>query len=99
MSTEQQARMVDILSIDAWADGCGGWQWNEWHKVGSVDLNELNLSNARQVIGYMRREGFIGSNSKGRVGVEDDQYNVVITERSNGRPLYAIAYGAEERAA
>ena len=33
--------MVNVLSIDAWADGEDGWAWNNWHKVGTVDLDDV----------------------------------------------------------
>lgn len=84
---------VSILSIDAWRNP-DGWDWNMWHKVGSVDLATLaTLKTPRQILAYMRREGFLASTSGGHVAVDDDQYNLVIVNRRTREPLFAIAYG------
>lgn len=92
-ATEPKVTEVTILSVDAWRNG-PGWDWNQWYNVGKIDLATLEtLKTNRQILAYMRREGYLSEASAGKVGVEDDQYNIVITERSNGRPLFAIAYG------
>lgn len=82
-----------ILSIDAWA-GCepGLWEWNNWYHVG--DINNIPETN-RGILKHMRDEGFLSEYSKGKVTVEDDGYNLVIIERSNQKPLFAIEYGRE----
>lgn len=86
---------MKILSIDAWRDG-DGWTWNDWFTVGDITKEEFEtLKTNRQIIRYFRAEGYIGDKSKGLVGVDDDQYNIVITVRKNNRPLYAIEYGPE----
>lgn len=36
-------REVSILSIDAWAEGEDGWNWNMWTKLGSVDVTHEPL--------------------------------------------------------
>ena len=33
-----ESKTINVLSIDAWADGEDGWHWNNWHKVGTCDL-------------------------------------------------------------
>ena len=86
-------RKYKILSIDAQRDG-SGWAWNQWYVIGDTTIN-IKSSN-RKILKMMRDEGFLSENSKGKVGIEDDQYNIVITERSNGRPLYAIEYGNQD---
>lgn len=82
---------VSILSIDAWRYD-GGWQWNEWWKVGTCPLETADLS-PRKLLAYFRREGYLSPRSVGRCAIEDDGYNVVILERSDRRPLFAIEYG------
>lgn len=84
---------VSILSIDAWRDG-EGWTWNNWFRVGSISVAELaTLKTNRQILAYMRREGYLSDYSAGRVTVDDDQYNLVICDRGNLMPVFAIAYG------
>ncbi len=84
---------VSILSIDAWRNP-DGWDWNMWHKVGKIDLATLEtLKTNRQILAYMREHGYLSAGSAGKVAVEDDQYNVVVVDRVNRMPLFAIAYG------
>ena len=83
---------LQILSIDAWRDG-SGWTWNNWYRVGSAPRDVLTM-NARQLLAFMRAEGYLSDTSKGRVSVQDDQYNLVITDRGTGQPLFAIEYGS-----
>ena len=86
-------RKYRILSIDAWAgESAGQWDWNNWFHVG--DIEELPESN-RAILKIMRDEGYLSDQSKGRVSIDDDQYNIVICDKSNNGPLYAIEYGNE----
>ena len=82
-----------LLSIDAWRDINNGWTWNNWHAIGSVPMDLIDKS-PRQVFAYLRAQGFLSPQSAGRVAMHDDQYNIVITERGTGQPLFAIEYGA-----
>ena len=84
---------LNILSIDAWAEP-GGWTWNNWFKIGTISKEDFEkLKTTRKVLKYMRDEGYLTDNSIGKCTVEDDQYNIVVCERSNWRPLIAIEYG------
>jgi len=83
---------VSILSVDAWRNG-PGWDWNNWHKVGTVRVSWLAGKKPRQILKYMRDEGYLAEKSKGKCGVDDDQYNIVICDKNTRQPLYAIAYG------
>lgn len=91
---QEKGPEVSILSIDAW-NSPEGWTWNNWHKVGSVDVSICNRSH-RAILAFMRREGYLGAGSIGRVAIEDDQYNVVIVAKGTREPLFAIAYGEAE---
>lgn len=82
-----------ILSIDAWREGCD-WSWNQWYNVGEIDTDIVNIDNKRALLKFMRDEGYLSDASKGRVYIDDDQYNLVVCERANPRPLFAIEYGA-----
>ena len=82
-----------ILSIDAWRNECGGWDWNAWYKVGEIDaIPDTN----RKILSALREAGYLSDYSKGRVAVEDDGYNLVIMDKGTREPLFAIEYGANE---
>jgi hypothetical protein len=86
------SQTVNVLSIDAWRNCDNGWDWNNLHKVGRIDVSVCDLQ-ARALLKVMRDEGYLSAYSAGRVAVEDDGYNVVIVRRSDNMPLFAIAYG------
>ena len=96
-------KITKILSIDAWAGyEPNTWEWNNWFHVGDIDkkafekLTTDQKTTNRKILKYFRNKGYLNSTSQGLCGVEDhDEYNVVITDRKNGRPLYAIEYGPE----
>ena len=91
MNTEETE--LQILSIDAWRYD-NSWSWNFWSRSGTIEKEDFEkLKTNRDFINFFRNEGYIGENSKGKVSIEDDGYNIVICERSNNRPLYAIEYG------
>lgn len=81
----------NVLSIDAWGEPDGGWTWNQWYNAGTIDLDSLDST--RKVLKQMREQGFLSDESKGRVEIDDDQYNLVICDRSDHMPIFAIEYG------
>lgn len=83
-----------ILSIDAWRYGDKGWAWNNWFDTGqTIDIDCLNWS-SRKLLKYLRDDvGILSDCSKGEIWIDDDQYNLVICDRSNHKPLFAIEYG------
>ena len=83
---------LNILSIDAWRFN-GSWTWNAWYSAGKYTLPRDTLDSPRKVLRYMRSEGYLSEYSKGRVYLDDDQYNVVICDRGTHEPLFAIEYG------
>lgn len=87
-----------ILSIDAWRDCDGGWQWNNWFHCGDIDKAtfERIADNPRALLRWLRDDaGALSDGSKGRVSVEDDGHNVVILAKGTREPLIAIEYGLE----
>lgn len=84
-----------VLSIDAWRDPEGGWFWNNWHHIGHVPAEPVDMP-PRRLLRAMREHGFLNNYSKGRLAVEDDGYNVVILRKSDGMPVFAIEYGSQE---
>lgn len=90
--------MMNVLSIDAWRYD-GGWTWNMWHKVGTVERTDFETLTAggaksnRRVIRFFREHGYLSEGSKGKVAIEDDGYNVVVIDKGTREPLFAIEYG------
>jgi len=86
---------MKILSIDAWKTE-GGWTWNNWYAHGVITKADFEkLDSNRKVLSWLREEGYLSEYSKGRVAIEDDQYNLVIVDKNTKEPLYAIEYGPE----
>lgn len=79
-----------ILSIDAWADGGDGWTWNAWYKVDAVDTY---CETDESIINMLIDRGLLKESARKLVTVWDDQYNIVISDAEDMRPLYAIEYG------
>lgn len=88
--------MVKVLLIDAWRSCDGGWDWNNWRKVGEVPSSWIDLfpKHPRALLHRLRNEGW--GWVPGQVYVEDDGYNLVIKQRSDHMPRYALAYGELE---
>lgn len=89
----EKTELVTILSIDAWWYGdC--WQWNQWYDVGKISKDKFEeLDTNRKILKYMREHGYLSEGSKGKVAIEDDEYNLVIVAKGTREPLYAIEYG------
>lgn len=85
-----EALKCRVLSIDAWADGEGGWTWNQWYDTGVQVIDPLRLNN-RELLRELRRAGV--DIPKGICAVEDDQNNLVIVKVNGRMPLYAVEYG------
>lgn len=85
MKTEN---MYTLLSIDAWRDECG-WTWNNWFRIES-DIYLSPESTTRQILAFARRNGWITDDSKGRVTIDDDGYNLVILDKNTREPLLAF---------
>jgi hypothetical protein len=75
---------ISILSIDAW-NGPGGWEWNNWHKIGEIDSDTLaTLDTDEKIVDWLANEGILkpGLVLGKTVEVDDDQYNTVICDPS-----------------
>ena len=89
---------MKILSIEAW-NGRDGWSWNDWHTVGCITKADFEaLNSTRKLLKWFRDEGYLSrKKSVGKCGIEDDGYNIVVTNRVTFEPLFAIEYGGEYR--
>lgn len=81
---------MKVLSIDAWRDG-NGWTWNQWFHIGNLDTLP---ESTRKALNLLRRKGYLGSGSAGRVAIEDDGYNFVVVDKNTREPWLAVEYGA-----
>jgi hypothetical protein len=89
-TNETNTKTFPVLSIDAWAEPDGGWTWNQWFNVGSIDL-DLDAED-RQIIQAMVNAGYLTQQGLDVCDVEDDDYNIVIVDRETREPVFAIEY-------
>ena len=81
-----------VLSIDAWADPEGGWEWNQWFDVGRI---EVDIEKPDQdLIQSMIDAGYLTPASIGLAELHDDGFNVVFSNKETGEPVFAIEYGS-----
>ena len=82
-----------LLSVDDWHDGFG-WSWNNWNTVeDGIYFEESILASPRKLLKFCREKLEILTNdSKGKVKIYDDGYNVNIQLR-NGQTFFAFCYG------
>lgn len=92
MTIETNVQTFPVLSIDAWGNPDDGYEWNNWHKVGTVDL-DLDQPN-QNLIQAMIDAGFLTPASIDLADVEDDGFNVVFSNKETGEPVFAIEYGS-----
>lgn len=88
---------MKILSVDAWAEPEGGWTWNAWYTIGEISKKELETTSQtdKNLRLLFKRLGYTTTADKRKVAICDDQYNIVLCDAKDGRPLYAIEYGPE----
>ena len=91
MTTKTEAT---ILSIDAWGNGQDGWEWNSWHKVGTIPALELaSLQTDQELIEWMIDNDYMTERSIDRAYIDDDGYNFVFKDKADDEPVFAIEYG------
>ena len=87
---------MKVLSIDAWAESEGGWNWNQWYHVGDISKEEFEaLKTDKAIAVWFHENGYTATADMRRITIDDDQYNVVVCEKKGGMPLFAIEYGPE----
>jgi hypothetical protein len=92
IKTETNVQTFPVLSIDAWGNQEEGYEWNNWHKVGMIDL-DLDQPN-QNLIQVMIDAGFLTPASIDLADVNDDGFNVVFSNKETGEPVFAIEYGS-----
>ena len=88
---ETNVQTFPVLSIDAWGNLEGGYDWNNWFNVGTIDL-DLDAEN-RDIIRAMVNAGYLTALALESAAVEDDGYNLVIIDKETREPVFAIEYG------
>ena len=90
-TNETNVQTFPVLSIDAWGNPDEGYEWNSWHKVGTIDI-DLDDEN-RDIVRAMVNAGYLTPKGLDVATVEDDGYNLVIVDIETGEPAFAIEYG------
>ncbi len=83
-----QENMYRLLSIDAWRNE-DGWTWNNWYTIEEDIYLGYPITN-RKLLAFCRRNRWLSEESKGKLIVEDDGYNIVILTKGTKEPLYAF---------
>ena len=87
--------MYKLVSIDAWRDDFG-WSWNDVWKVEDKIYIEDDTT-TRQLLKFMRRNKWLTEQSKGKVRVDWDNFELIeIQDRNTGRPLLAFLPSDQE---
>jgi hypothetical protein len=92
MKTETNVQTFPVLSIDAWGNQEEGYEWNNWYKVGTIDI-DLDQPD-QNLIQVMIDAGFLTPDSVNLADVNDDGFNVVFSIKKTGEPVFAIEYGS-----
>ena len=93
MSTNRIKHKYTLLSIEAWRDNADGWFWNNWFKIDTLYLSDEQVK-PRQLFKLLRELGILLDTSKGKLYLDDDQYNLVICNKGTREPVLALDYGS-----
>lgn len=81
-----------LLAVDALNDG-EGWTWDSWYTL-EEDIFFLGFPDDKRVLEFLRRAGYLKKGvGLNRCYIDDDGYNLVITERKSHMPILALCYG------
>ena len=89
---EAEPTSYPVLSIDAWADGDYGWNWNSWRYLTERLPAEL-LRDHKAILNWFAENGLLVP-VRGGTYIDDDQYNKVVCDAATGEPLFAVEYGS-----
>ena len=91
------APLFSVWQIDAWADGQGGWEWNDKFRLFEFRSRSLNMKRE-----FPARLRYFLSNHKGPTGIKDyydlgrgwyyvtdDWYVMELCRKCDGQPWYA----------
>lgn len=89
---KQEYLKCRLLSVDAWRDP-DGWIWNNWYTLEEDIYIPENISDRALIKLFRDNLQVINDNSKGKVAIYDDGYNINLIARNTGEPLFALCYG------
>jgi hypothetical protein len=89
----ENGTIFKILSIDAWRD-MEGWTWNNWFEIEEGIYIDKKCQTPRKIFKLLRDWGFLSEDSKGKIYMDDDQYNLTIHDKATGCPVLALEYGS-----
>ena len=81
--------MYTLYSIDAWKEPEGGWTYNIMYEIEKNIYLDSELS-SRALLKFMRRCGWLTEFSKGKVEVNNTEYDIEILNHSNKKPLFCF---------
>lgn len=90
---------AELLSIDAWGDGEGGWDWNASYKLEDELFFHTSQLTTRRILYHLRGMGYLTAASKGKVTVIHEWPLIEIQNRKTGEPLLAFLFEENEYAA
>jgi hypothetical protein len=89
---EANIQTFPVLSIDAWGNQDDGYDWNNWYKVGTIDL-DLDWCEP-ELIDAMVDAGYLTPDSVDLAYTDDDGFNIVFCDKETREPVFAIEYGS-----
>lgn len=91
---------IEIRSIEAWKNECGGWDHNNSFVILREECNKILLSpeiTNRRLLQFLRDMDVLTENSKGKVRVNSDQWPYVeIQDKNTFEPLIQICFLEED---
>lgn len=92
------APLFSVWQVDAWADGDGGWEWNDKYKLfefrsDSLDLKRVFASKLRKFL-HTSKNPITGIREyydlgRGWYYITDDWYVMELCRKCDGQPWYA----------
>lgn len=84
------APLFSVWAIDAWAEGEGGWTWNEKHKMFEFRSDALDIRGAflRRLRKFLRNVHY-SDLGRGWYYVTDDWDILELRKKCNDEPVYA----------
>ena len=77
-----------VISPDVWGDGEGGWEVNDAHQVGTIELSNSEDDDA--VINDLIAGGHLIEEARGNVDIDGDEDILYIGQMSDARPILHV---------
>lgn len=77
-----------LVSIEAWRNSEGGWDWNNQYKLEEVEIDS-NIS-SRKLCKWLRNNFYLNERSKGKVRVNNEYEIIEILNKATNEPIFAF---------